>query len=188
MARWPALHLPPSRRLCPRASGSGRPPEQRGVFMKGRLLALALALGGFATAEVARAEPSGRIYSWASVGTTFAYGHTYASANVGAGWMMRNGIAPNVELGYAFGNSPTLWVLRPGITWYMPLAMVRPYVGAFYTHWFVGDGLADQNGIGARAGISLGRALSLGVTYERALGCSQNCDLWAPQLSVGGSF
>src|SRR5438874_10152207 len=35
---------------------------------------------------------SGRPYSWASFGTTFAYGQTYANANVGLGYLMRNGI------------------------------------------------------------------------------------------------
>ena len=97
-------------------------------------------------------------------------------------------LAPNVELGYAFGSSPTLWTMRPGVTWYMPVPVFRPYVGTYYTHWFVGDGLADQNGIGGRAGLSLGRVLSLGVIYEHALGCSTNCDSWAPQLSAGYAF
>ena len=138
-----------------------------------------------------KAEPpwwKGRIYSWASVGTTFAYDQTYGSANVGVGWLMRNGIAPNVEVGYAFGNSPTLWSLRPGVSWYLPIPVVQPYIGAYYTHWFVGSGLPDENGIGGRAGFSLGRVLALGVTYDRALGCDRNCDSWTPTLSAGYSF
>jgi len=173
----------------------------------GRSLALAsflLALPGVARAQspdppappavfapAARPEPpwwNGKLYTWGSVGTTFAYGQTYGSANVGAGWLMRYGIAPNVELGYAFGNSPTLWSLRPGVSWYMPVAVLHPYIGAYYTHWFVGGGEPDQNGIGGRAGFSLGRVLSLGVTYDHALGCSRNCDSWAPQISAGYSF
>ncbi len=131
---------------------------------------------------------SGKPYSWASFGTTFAYGQTYANANVGVGWLMRNGIAPNVEVGYAFGNSPTLWTLRPGVTWFMPIPTIHPYVGAYYTRWFVGSGLPDQNGIGGRAGISLGRVLSLGVSYDHALGCDRNCDSWTPTLSAGISY
>src|SRR6266850_161622 len=68
---------------------------------------------------------SGKPYSWASFGTTFAYGQTYANANVGVGWLMRNGIAPNVEVGYAFGNSPTLWTLRAGGNLARPRALAR---------------------------------------------------------------
>jgi len=130
----------------------------------------------------------GRLYSWGSVGTTFAYGQTYGSANLGVGWLMPTGLAPNVEVGYAFGNTPTLWVLRPGLTWYMPLPFVRPYLGAYYTHWFVGSGQADQDGVGGRAGFALGRVISLGVTYDHLLGCSQYCDSWAPQISAGLSL
>ncbi|HZX92998.1 MAG TPA: hypothetical protein VFE90_00670 [Myxococcales bacterium] len=144
-----------------------------------------------APAATAPAQPkwySGRPYSWGSVGTTFAYGQTYGSANLGVGWLMRNGIAPNVELGYAFGGSPTMWSLRPGVTWYMPIAAVQPYVGAYYSHWFVGGAAPDQDGIGGRAGFSVGRVLSLGMTYDHALGCNQNCDSWSPQISAGYSF
>jgi hypothetical protein len=129
-----------------------------------------------------------RLFSWASVGTTFAYGTTYGSANVGAGLLMQHGIAPNVELGYAFGSDPSLWTVRPGVTWYMPLPTFRPYVGTYYTHWFVGGNLQDQNGIGGRAGISLGRVISLGVTYDHAFDCNQNCDIWSPQISAGLSL
>src|SRR5438874_501067 len=92
--------------------------------------------------------------------------------------------SPHVQVHY----SPTLWTLRPGVTWYMPVAVLHPYVGAYYTHWFVGGGQPDQNGIGGRAGFSLGRVLSLGVTYDHALGCNRNCDSWAPQISAGYSF
>jgi len=134
------------------------------------------------------AQPIGRVYSWASVGTTFAYGQTYGSANVGVGYLLRQGIAPNVEVGYAFGNNPTLWSLRPGVTWYMPVPVVRPYVGTYYTHWFVGSGLPDQDGIGGRAGFSLGRVVTFGVTYDHMFGCNLNCDAWTPQISAGLSL
>jgi hypothetical protein len=131
-------------------------------------------------------QPRGKLYTWGSVGTTFAYGETYGSANLGVGYLMRRGLAPNVELGYAFGNSPTIWALRPGVTWFAPLPL-SPYIGAYYTRWFVSD-LPDENGVGARLGVSLGRVLSLGVTYDRALNCSTNCDSWSPQISAGFSM
>lgn len=134
------------------------------------------------------AQRKGRLYSWASIGTTFAYGQTYGSANAGVGYLMLHGIAPNVEVGYAFGNTPTLWSLRPGVTWYMPVPVVRPYVGTYYTHWFVGSGFPDQDGIGGRAGFSLGRVVTFGVTYDHMFGCNQNCDAWTPQISAGLSL
>jgi hypothetical protein len=142
-------------------------------------------------ASAAPAQPAGKrgsLYSWGSVGTTFAYGETYGSANFGVGYLMRYGITPNAELGYAFGSSPSIWTLRPGVTWFLPVPVLRPYAGAFYTRFFVGDDEPDRNGFGARLGISLGRLLSVGALYERALDCSENCDYWSPQISAGFSM
>ncbi len=129
-----------------------------------------------------------RIYPWASVGTTFAYGNTYGSVNAGVAYLMKHGLAPNVELSYNFGADPTLWTLRPGITWFMPVPRLNPYIGAYYTRWFVGSGLPDQNGVGGRAGVSVGKFLSLSVTYDRALNCDRNCDIWTPQVGAGFSL
>ena len=131
---------------------------------------------------------SGRPYGWLSGGTTFAYGQTYASINVGAGWLMRNGLAPNVELGSAFGSTPTLWSVRPGVSWFLPIPGVQPFIGAYYTHWFVSDGFADQNGVGGRAGLSIGSVLAVGVNYDHVLSCNADCDSWTPVISAGYAF
>ncbi|BDG04730.1 hypothetical protein [Anaeromyxobacter oryzae] len=128
------------------------------------------------------------LYTWGSIGTTFAYGQTYGSASFGVGYLMQAGIAPNVEASYVFGNSPTMWALKPGVTWFMPVPRFQPYVGAYYTHWFVNGSLPDENGVGARAGFSLGRMISLGVTYDRALNCEKNCESWSPQVAAGFSM
>lgn len=131
---------------------------------------------------------SGKPYGWVSGGTTFAYNQTYASINVGAGWLMRNGLAPNVEVGSAFGNTPTLWSVRPGVSWFLPIPGVQPFIGAYYTHWFVTDGFADQNGVGGRAGVSIGSVLAVGVNYDHLLSCNANCDSWTPVISAGYAF
>jgi hypothetical protein len=61
---------------------------------------------------------------------------------------------------------------------------VNPYVGAYYATWFPTSGdFSNQNGVGARAGISLKR-FSLGVTYDRALNCSRNCDVVTPIIGA----
>ncbi len=128
------------------------------------------------------------IYTWGGVGTTFAFGEVYGSLNAGAGYLMKYGLAPNLELSYNFGAEPTLWTVRPGVTWYMPVPRFYPYIGAYYTHWFVSGGRADENGVGARAGVSLGRVLSVAVTYDHALDCKKDCDIWTPQVAAGMSF
>ncbi len=129
-----------------------------------------------------------RIFTWGSIGTTFAYGETYGSANLGAGYLMAHGITPNVEASYMFGNSPTIWALRPGVTWYSSIPVLKPYLGVYYTHWFVGGSLPDEDGVGGRLGVSIGRLMSLGVTYDRAMNCTKNCDIWTPMVTAGLSL
>jgi hypothetical protein len=144
-----------------------------------------------ATAAAAPAPqgPSGKLYTWGALGTTFTAGETYANLTVGAGYyLIRTGLAPNLELSYSFGQTPTIWALRPGVSWYMQIPVLHPYLGAYYARWLVGNGQPDQNAVGARAGISLGRFISLGATYERVLDCSRNCDAWAPMITAGASM
>jgi hypothetical protein len=129
-----------------------------------------------------------RLYTWGSVGTSFAYGNTYWNASLGVGYRLNSGLTPNVELSYAFGESPTVTSLRPGVIWYLPMRVLQPYVGVHYTHWFVSGEWPDQDGVGGRAGLSIGRLVSLGVVYDRALGCEEDCDVWYPQVSAGVSF
>jgi hypothetical protein len=136
----------------------------------------------------AKAEPparTGRLYTWGGVGATFAYGQTYGNLNLGLGYLLlRSGIAPNVEASYSFGASPTFWVLRPGVTWFMPVRVVNPYLGAYWASWYPTSGdYSNQNGVGLRAGLSL-RRFSVGVTYERALNCSRYCDVVTPIIGA----
>jgi hypothetical protein len=133
--------------------------------------------------------PRGRLYTWGAIGTTFTAGQTYANLTLGAGYLLlRSGLAPNLEVSYSFGETPTIWALRPGVTWYMQIPVLHPYLGAYYARWFVGSGRPDENALGARGGISLGRFISLGVTYERVLDCSRSCDAWSPMVTAGASL
>jgi len=133
-------------------------------------------------------ESRGVLYPWLTVGTTFAYGQTYGNASAGLGYVMNHGLTPNLEVSYSWGATPTLWAVRPGLIWFMQIPMLHPYVGAYYTHWFVSGNLPDQNGVGARLGISLGRVMSLGVTYDRILNCSHQCDSWTPLIGAAVSM
>ncbi len=154
------------------------------------LLGIAI-LPGAASAEgeaSATPEPGKRqVYAWASTGPTFAYGETLWSASVGVGYHVQGGLAPNVEVGHTFFNTPTMWILRPGITWFIPIPF-RPYVGGYFVHWFVSGDHPDRTGIGFRAGISLNRIVSLAVTYDHAINCSHDCNAWTPELAAGIAF
>jgi hypothetical protein len=127
-----------------------------------------------------------QVYVWATTGPTFAYDKAFWSASVGAGYHIQAGLAPNVELAHTFFNSPTMWILRPGITWFVPVPF-HPYIGGYFMHWFVNGG-ADRSGIGFRAGFSLGPIVSLAITYDHAISCGLHCDAWTPEISAGVAF
>jgi hypothetical protein len=140
--------------------------------------------GGSAAAQP---TPERHPFVWASTGPTFAYGKTYWSLSGGVGYHIRYGLAPNIELSRMFANSPTIWSVRPGVTWFAPLPF-QPYVGAYYMHWFVSGDRADRDGVGARLGLSLIRLVAFEVTYDHALSCSHDCDAWTPEVTARFTF
>jgi len=124
-----------------------------------------------------------------SIGAGSSYGNTYFLVGARIGRELAAGLALEIDGQYWAGETPSLGKLAPGLTWYSPF---RVYLGAYYARWFVGSGFPDQDAVGARAGYTLlsrGRTFAgVGVSYERALGCSSNCDSWWPEASVGVSF
>ena len=125
----------------------------------------------------------------ASVGAGSSYGNTYFLIGARLGRDLAKGFMLELDGQYWAGETPSLFRLAPGITWYTPL---RLYLGAYYARWFVGSGFPDQNAVGARAGYTMfsrGRTFAgVGVAYEKALDCKSNCESWWPEASVGVSF
>jgi hypothetical protein len=140
-------------------------------------------------AEPARPPRESKWRLSASIGAGSSYGNTYFLVGARIGRELAAGLALEVDGQYWAGESPSLGKIAPGITWYAPF---RAYVGAYYARWFVGSNFPDQNAVGGRAGytlVSRGRTFAgVGVAYERVLDCSNNCDSWWPEASVGVSF
>jgi hypothetical protein len=128
----------------------------------------------------------------ATAGVGRAYGQTYYELGGRLGYDVGFGLTPEVGLAYWGGSSPSFVQLTPGITWYFPVPLVRPYLGGFYAHDFRKSGLPDQNGIGVRGGIGIlgvgPVSVSIGVAYERILSCSIDCDTWWPEALASFSF
>jgi len=135
-----------------------------------------------------------RLRVWVNAGTTWAYGNSYFNLGAGAGYEVIAGLAPVLDLSWSIGPSPMVFGLKPGLDWFVPLpGRVRPYVGAYYAHWFVGGGFPDQDAWGARGGLSFAQAgpatFSLGVAYEKVFtNCTGSCEYWIPQVSAGFSL
>src|SRR5512138_1975194 len=115
----------------------------------GRVVVVAslLTLAVPATAEGFRIGASGGVASM--------YNQTYVGLGARLGYDLGLGVTPELGAAYWTGGTPTIFELAPGVTWYMPLPVIRPYVGAFYSHLFLGSGFPDQDALGGRAGISL---------------------------------
>jgi len=145
---------------------------------------LTLALAGSTAAEGLRLG--------VSAGVGRAYDQTYYQLGGRVGYDVGFGLTPEVGLAYWGGATPSFVQLSPGLTWYFPLPVLRPYLGGFYAHDFVSDGLPDQDGIGVRGGIGLLGAgplsINVGVAYERRLSCPADCDTWWPEASAGLAF
>jgi hypothetical protein len=152
---------------------------------------IVLAAGVAATVVAAR-PAAAQIRIAGTAGLSSAYGHTYFSLGAHLGYEVALGLEPNIEAQWWTGQTPSVFKLAPGLTWYLPLPLIRPYLGGYYAHWFVGSGFSDQDALGLRGGIvllSTGPAsVAVGVAYEHTLSCSVNCDAWIPEASVGVTF
>lgn len=119
-----------------------------------------------------------------SVGAGTSYGGTYLLVGARLSRALAACLSLDVEGQYWVGGSPSLAKVAPGLTWVSPGGV---YLGTYYARWLVGAGLPDQDAVGARAGVVMARtgaaSASVGVAYERALGCSYGCESWWPEAA-----
>jgi hypothetical protein len=114
----------------------------------------------------------------------------------GVGYFVLDGLELGVFGLHMFGNGPSLDEVSPSVRYTaQPLVgswPVIPYVGAFYNHWFVGDGLSDVDAVGGRAGLLhlRGRLIvGLGIAYEHTVStCTSSCDTVYPDVTFGFTF
>jgi hypothetical protein len=132
-----------------------------------------------------------RLRIWGTLGATFSYGQGAVSLGAGVGYFVYGGLLPSLDLGLAFGSAATVFMLKPGLDWFLPVrGGVVPFVGGYYAHWFVSGGYLPQDAWGARAGFSFASVgpatFLLGVAYERVFtNCSGTCSYWIPQVAAG---
>ena len=146
---------------------TSEPPPRRTPFDRGRF---GLSLGG---------------------GTQSTLGVQYIAIGAGVAYYVLDG----VELGASgleeFGSGPNISKLSPSLRYVaQPLVgkwPVIPYIGTFYTHWFIGGGLPDFDTVGARSGLlflSGSLVLGLGVAVEHQLACTTSCNSIYPDFAI----
>ena len=129
-----------------------------------------------------------------SIGQQSAYGHDYTVIGASVNYM----VADNISAGLAYqtwlGDDPSINQITLPVTYHVPLeAPYRPYVGAFYSHTFMGDDgryvYEDYDSYGYR----LGAAFNTSETSYAAVGMvhefySTGGDNIYPEVLFGMSF
>ncbi|HWO10606.1 MAG TPA: hypothetical protein VNN80_14035 [Polyangiaceae bacterium] len=131
-----------------------------------------------------------------TVGSAFIGSNDYFILGAGIGQYVLNGLEVGVDGSIWLFDSPTILTLTPQVKYVVyQLPFVKPYFGAFYRHYFVGDDIQDLDSVGARVGVYLvtgGAAyFGFGGLYEHMLDCNENvleCDDWYPEFMIGVSF
>jgi hypothetical protein len=129
-------------------------------------------------------------------GTTSTLGHSYVVIGGLVGYYVLDGVLVAVHGVEQFGSGPNISELSPELRYVaQPLvgkSPIIPYVGGFYNHWFIGDGLPDVDSVGARAGglfVSGNVVLGLGVVYEHIVSdCMTDCDSYYPDITIALSL
>jgi hypothetical protein len=161
-----------------------------------RALVVVALLAGVAHAETPFDQ--GKLGISAGAGSTSAFGQRYFAIGAGAGIFVVNGLEVGVDGQYQWGDGPSISRLRPAVRYVaQPLLEARhwpliPYVGVFYSHWFIGDAFTDVDAIGTRAGALYvsGAArgsfmLGLGVAFEHVVSeCTDDCNAVYPDLTI----
>jgi hypothetical protein len=129
-------------------------------------------------------------------GSQTALGHHYFGVGANVGYYVLDGV--EIALGGVeqFGDGPNIAVITPSLRYVVqPLvgkSPVIPYVGAFYNHWFISGGIADEDTLGGRAGllyVSGHLILGLGVAYEHVISeCAGDCSSVYPDISIALSL
>lgn len=161
--------------------------------MVGLLLALVASPAGAQRVEDdAGPFSAGSLRLSVGAGGQFGGGQSYFILGAGAGYYLVDGLELSLDSEFWIGGDPFVTKLSPGVRYVLHfIPTVKPYVGAFYRHWFVGGGFDDQDSLGVRGGLFLvsGRLyFGVGVAYETLLGCEDDgafeCGAIYPELSL----
>ena len=137
----------------------------------------------------------GRVRVSGYLGAGSSFNDTYFVFGAGVGYYVVHGLELGAQVDQWFGADPSITRVSPEVRYVIDFVdVVKPYVGGFYRHWFVHDGLADYDTAGGRAGLIFVQGphlyLSAGVAYERVLNSCEgdNCSYWVPELGAAFAF
>jgi hypothetical protein len=110
-----------------------------------------------------------------------------------AGYYVVDNLEVGADAAFQFGDVPFAAMLGPAVRYLFPVSQaVHPYIGAFYRHWFLSEGIDDVDSVGARAGIVIRSSTTffqIGAVYEVIVSeCDGGCSDIYPEFGVSLVF
>lgn len=160
------------------------------------LLALAPSAGLAAEPEPPRAPTpydQGRVRVGVSGGGIGRSGQVDFYISAAFGYFVVDNLELGADLTLWFGDTPFTAQLGPTLRYIIPIdGPVKPYLGAFYRHWFVSGPDPDADTVGGRAGVIIhtsGAFFSLGAAYEAVVSdCDVGCSSFYPEFGISFFF
>lgn len=144
----------------------------------------------------ARADPfdEGSMRVSVNLGTGGSFGNRYFIVGGGFYYYIIDGLELGLAGDHAFGGDPSYSTLSPGaryVLFFVPV--LKPYIGGFYRHWFIGSDYPDFDSVGARAGAFWvsggGSFIGGGVVHEVIVSeCAKYCTDTYPEIVLSLSF
>jgi len=132
------------------------------------------------------------------IGTGYTPTDNYLILGGGVGYYLVDGLELGIDYEAWFLAEPVMHRLSPGLRYvFHMIPVIKPYVGGFYRHTFVGNDIDDLDYLGGRLGVYYappgGRVyVGGGAVYEHLLDCTNNafvdCDSVYPEIFVGVGF
>lgn len=180
------------------------PPESSaGPRRRPRVFRTALALGAalltLAPGAGVAAEPAppraptpydqGRVRVGLSGGGVGRSGQVDIYVSAAFGYFVVDNLELGADLTLWFGDTPFTAQLGPTLRYIIPLdGPVKPYLGAFYRHWFVSGPDPDADTLGGRAGVIIHSSsvfFSIGAAYEAVISaCDAGCSSFYPEFGI----
>jgi hypothetical protein len=170
-----------------------------GAAAAAALFTLLLVMASEPPARAQDREPTpwdrGRIRLSITLASDDAFGETYFLAGAGVGYFILSGLEVGLDGVHWFGGDPGISVLSPEVR-YVAVSLgwpLVPYVGGFYTHYFIGDPFKDFDTVGGRLGMLFhqggGLVVGVGGVVERIVSdCNEDCSTIYPEVSIGFTF
>jgi hypothetical protein len=114
---------------------------------------------------------------------------------LGFGYYVVDGLEVGLDTDAWLGAEPDRLKVSPQVRYVFHMVpVVRPYIGQFYKHWFMGGGFDDLDTLGGRVGVFYvaGRHIFIGagVVHEVVLGCEadDDCSVTYPEFGISLTF